>query len=73
MSQWKLKKHIIQILTSENGNSITKTQRFLKEEVKQNQNKKMSPTSNQALECHNKTNSNQLRLARYPLELMKQQ
>ena len=39
MSQWQLKKHIIQILTSKNGNSITKTRRrFLKEE-KENKKK----------------------------------
>ena len=35
--------------------------------------KKISPISNRALECHDKTNSNQLRSARYPLELTKQQ
>ena len=35
--------------------------------------KKILQTSNRALECYDKTNSNQLHSARYPLELTKQQ
>ena len=45
--------------TSKNGNLITKTQRFLKEEKQKKKKKKISPTSNRALECHDKTNSNE--------------
>ena len=71
-------RRLIQILTSKNSNSITKTRRR-HETWKKKKNrtttttKKISPTSNRALECHDKTNSNQLRSARYPLELTKQQ
>ena len=67
------KKHIIQTPTSKNGNSITKTRRrFLKEDEKQNKEKKISPISNRALECHDKTNPHQLHSALYALELTKQ-
>ena len=68
------KKHIIQIPTSKNGNSITKARkRFLKEEEKQTKEKKDFTDLESSPRVSQQNKFASACWARYPLEVTKQQ